>query len=78
MTFESFQSTIVDVGGTTIALQWGGTEHPVLLLHGFPETHVMWHRVAPALAEDFTVVYADLRGYVPAGLRRAPQIMLRT
>ncbi len=63
MTVESFQSTIVDVGVTTIALQWGGTGHPVLPPHGIPETHVMWHRVAPALAEDFTVVCADLRGY---------------
>ena len=67
MTFEGFQSTIVDVGATTIALQWGGTGHAVLLLHGFPETHVMWHRVAPALAEDFTVVCADLRGYGASG-----------
>ena len=67
MTFEGFQSTIVDVGATVIALQWGGTGHAVLLLHGFPETHVMWHRVAPALAEDFTVVCADLRGYGASG-----------
>ena len=36
---------------------------PVLLLHGYPQTHVMWHRVAPALAERHTVVLADLRGY---------------
>ena len=67
MTFEGFESTVVDVGATTIALQRGGTGHPVLLLHGFPETHVMWHRVAPALAENFTVVCADLRGYGASG-----------
>ncbi|HEY2657709.1 MAG TPA: alpha/beta hydrolase [Solirubrobacteraceae bacterium] len=67
MTFEGFQSTVIDVDATTIALRWGGTGHPVLLLHGFPETHVMWHRVAPALAEDFTVVCADLRGYGASG-----------
>ena len=67
MTFEGFQGAMVDVGATTIALQWGGTGHAVLLLHGFPETHVMWHRVAPALAEDFTVVCADLRGYGASG-----------
>jgi haloacetate dehalogenase len=41
----------------------GGEGPPVLLLHGYPETHVMWHRVAPALARDYTVVCADLRGY---------------
>jgi haloacetate dehalogenase len=39
----------------------------LLLLHGFPQTHVMWHRVAPALAEEFTVVCADLRGYGTSG-----------
>jgi haloacetate dehalogenase len=39
----------------------------LLLLHGFPQTHLMWHRVAPALAEEFTVVCADLRGYGSSG-----------
>ena len=41
----------------------GGEGPPVLLLHGFPQTHVMWHRVAPQLARSHTVVAADLRGY---------------
>ena len=41
----------------------GGRGPPVLLLHGYPQTHVAWHRVAPALAADFTVVAPDLRGY---------------
>lgn len=41
----------------------GGSGPPLLLLHGYPQTHVMWHKVAPALAEHFTVVAADLRGY---------------
>ena len=41
----------------------GGSGPPVLLLHGYPQTHVMWHKVAPVLAERFTVVAADLRGY---------------
>jgi pimeloyl-ACP methyl ester carboxylesterase len=40
---------------------------PVLLLHGYPQTHVMWHRVAPVLAQRFTVVCADLRGYGDSG-----------
>ena len=39
----------------------------VLLLHGYPQTHAMWHRVAPALARRFTVVRADLRGYGDIG-----------
>ena len=41
----------------------GGSGPPVLLLHGYPQTHVMWHRVAPVLADQFTVVCPDLRGY---------------
>src|SRR5437588_10467888 len=65
--FEGFQHTIVDVGATTIALRWGGTGPAVLLLHGFPENHVMWRRLAPALAKDFTVVCPDLRGYGASG-----------
>jgi haloacetate dehalogenase len=65
--FEHFRHKIIDVGGNTIAARWGGGGQAVLLLHGFPETHVMWHRVAPALAEDFTVVCADLRGYGDSG-----------
>jgi haloacetate dehalogenase len=65
--FEGFESRVVDVGPTTIALRWHGAGPPVLLLHGFPETHVMWHRIAPMLAEQFTVVCADLRGYGASG-----------
>ena len=41
----------------------GGDGPPLLLLHGYPQTHAMWHKVAPALARDYTVVCADLRGY---------------
>jgi haloacetate dehalogenase len=65
--FAGFESEVIDVGPTTIALWWGGTGAPLLLLHGFPETHVMWRSVAPALAADFTVVCADLRGYGASG-----------
>ena len=45
----------------------GGDGPPVLLLHGFPQSHVMWHRIAPELARDHTVVAADLRGYGDSG-----------
>ncbi|WP_322512255.1 alpha/beta hydrolase [Chloroflexus sp.] len=51
------------INGITIAGAIGGSGPPLLLLHGYPQTHAMWHAVAPALAETFTVVAADLRGY---------------
>jgi haloacetate dehalogenase len=65
--FEGFTSATLEVGETTIFVRRGGVGPPLLLLHGFPETHVMWHRVAPVLARDFTVVCADLRGYGASG-----------
>ena len=65
--FEDFETARVDVGATTIAFRRGGTGPPLLLLHGFPETHLMWRGVAPTLAEQFTVVCADLRGYGSSG-----------
>lgn len=61
--FEGFQQASINTGEATINLRHGGSGPPVLLLHGIPETHVMWHKVAPLLARDFTVVAADLRGY---------------
>jgi haloacetate dehalogenase len=61
--FEGFETTDVETGEARIHLRRGGSGPPLLLLHGYPQTHVMWHRVAPALAEDFTVVAPDLRGY---------------
>ncbi|MFI0358012.1 alpha/beta fold hydrolase [Actinomadura sp. 9N407] len=53
----------VTVDGVAVHALVGGAGPPVLLLHGYPQTHAMWHRVAPALARDHTVVAADLRGY---------------
>jgi haloacetate dehalogenase len=61
--FENFQLRRVETNGVTINCVVGGNGPPLLLLHGYPQTHVMWHRVAPQLARDFTVVAADLRGY---------------
>ena len=61
------QSAIVDAGETTIHVERGGVGPPVLLLHGFPETLAMWRRVAALLAERFSVVCADLRGYGASG-----------
>lgn len=62
--FEGFAVHDVDVSpGITIHARVGGSGPAVLLLHGSPQTHVCWHKVAPKLAESFTVVAADLRGY---------------
>jgi haloacetate dehalogenase len=61
--FDGFSQMQIDVPGARINLRHGGSGPPLLLLHGNPLTHVMWHKVAPRLAEDFTVVAADLRGY---------------
>ncbi len=54
---------MLDTDEVTIRARVGGTGRPLLLLHGHPQTHVMWHLVAPILAKSFTVVAADLRGY---------------
>ncbi|MEJ8281953.1 alpha/beta fold hydrolase [Pseudonocardia spirodelae] len=59
----SFTARTVDAGGTAVHTLVGGDGPPLLLLHGYPQTHVIWHRVAPLLAERFTVVATDLRGY---------------
>ena len=65
--FDGFEEFDIATTGTTIHGRRGGEGSPVLLLHGIPETHLMWHRVAPQLAERFTVVAADLRGYGDSG-----------
>ena len=65
--FPGFETRRITTGGTEIHCKIGGSGPPILLLHGYPQTHVMWHRVAPALAETFTVVASDLRGYGDSG-----------
>ena len=62
--FDGFRHHRIDVSqSTTINLVVGGSGPPLLLLHGCPQTLVMWHKIAPVLVEEFTVVAADLRGY---------------
>lgn len=61
--FVGFERRTVPGEGADIAVCTAGSGPPLLCLHGYPQTHTMWHRVAPQLAEHFTVVLADLRGY---------------
>ena len=61
--FPGFKRKRIRTSGATINLIVKGDGPPVLLLHGYPETHAMWHKVAPDLARDYAVVCADLRGY---------------
>ena len=75
--FESFQHRFVDTGEGKIFCRHAGQGFPLLLLHGYPQTHLIWHKTAPALARDFTVIVPDLRGYgdsmtPPSTLDHAP------
>jgi len=65
--FEGFRLETIEGDGVPIRARIGGAGPPLLLLHGNPQTHVMWHKIAPALAERFTVVATDLRGYGRSG-----------
>jgi len=61
--FEGFTVEMIATGEATLRVRHGGSGPPLLLLHGHPQTHAMWHKVATLLARDFTVVAPDLRGY---------------
>jgi len=61
--FPGFTTRHVATAGARIHCEVGGSGPPLLLLHGYPQTHAMWHRIAPRLAERYTVVCSDLRGY---------------
>src|SRR5437870_5114966 len=67
VTFEEFATFEVQSEDAGIFLRRAGAGPAVLLLHGFPETHLMWRSVAPLLARRFTIVCADLRGYGASG-----------
>jgi haloacetate dehalogenase len=70
--FPGFERRQIQVGGANINLVQGGQGPALLMLHGYPQTHCIWHAIAPRLARKYTVVAADLRGYgdssKPAGL----------
>jgi haloacetate dehalogenase len=63
MLFPGFSQRRIATSGSEIQLVVGGSGPPLLLLHGYPQSHAMWHKIAPRLAEHFTVVCSDLRGY---------------
>lgn len=63
MLLENFQTATINTGEAEIYVCYGGAGPPLLLLHGHPQTHVMWHLLAPRLAKDYTVIMPDLRGY---------------
>ena len=65
--FEGFESKRIATRETEINLKMRGEGPPLLLLHGYPQTHVIWHKIAPTLAEKFTVIATDLRGYGDSG-----------
>ncbi len=61
--FDEFSLTEIEVEAGTLRLRHDGSGPPLLLLHGNPQTHAMWHAVAPALARSYTLICPDLRGY---------------
>jgi pimeloyl-ACP methyl ester carboxylesterase len=64
---DEFTTSEIQTGETSIFVRSQGSGPPILLLHGFPQTHLMWRSVAPLLARNFAVVCADLRGYGRSG-----------
>lgn len=65
--FPGFRAFGIPTSGTTIHVVTGGSGPPLLLLHGYPQTHALWHKVAALLRDRFTIVTADLRGYGDSG-----------
>ncbi len=65
--FPTFQRQTIQTTGTAINVLIGGDGPPVLLLHGYPQTHVEWRKIAPELAKSYTLVIPDLRGYGDSG-----------
>ena len=61
--FKGFKKKFVKVNKGKIFCRIAGKGPPLLLLHGYPQTHLMWHKTASQLKKDFTVIAADLRGY---------------
>jgi len=71
---SGFESQTVTANGQQVHYARGGDGPPLLLMHGFPQTHAMWHAVAPALARHFTVVAPICAATAKAASRKAPRI----
>ncbi len=69
--FPGFATRLVAAPAGSIFTRIGGSGPPLLLLHGFPQTHIEWRRIAPALAEKFTLILMDLRGYGASSVPRS-------
>ena len=65
--FDGFTKSRIETSSIAINLVKGGEGSPLLLLHGYPQNHAMWHKVAPIFAEKYTLVVPDLRGYGDSG-----------
>ena len=72
---EGFAQSRIDTGEVTLSVHRAGRGAPLILLHGFPQNHRCWRKVAPALAEDFDVIVPDLRGYGDSDARRTTGAM---
>ncbi|RXJ65554.1 alpha/beta hydrolase [Halarcobacter ebronensis] len=58
-----FKEELIEINGVKINFKHAGIGNPLLLIHGYPQTHIMWHKIAPTLAKSFYIVCPDLRGY---------------
>jgi haloacetate dehalogenase len=65
--YPGFQRQTIQTSGTSINVVSGGTGPPLLLLHGYPQTHIEWRKMAPDLARNYTLIMPDLRGYGDSG-----------
>ena len=65
--FPGFRQQTIETSDTSIHVVTGGEGPPLLLLHGFPQTHILWRKVAPDLAKNYTLIMPDLRGYGDSG-----------
>ena len=61
--FDNFKQDFIEVNGVNINYKIGGQGEPLLLLHGYPQSHILWRKIAPLFAKNYTVICSDLRGY---------------